>query len=493
VIMSDDMRLVHEFAATKSEPAFAALVERYIGLVHSAALRQAGNEHVAEEITQAVFIILARKAASLRPETVLAAWLYRATRYATANLLRASHRRHTREQEVYMQSTLNEPSNEPWTQLAPLLDDEMNKLGEIDRAALVLRYFENKSSREIAAVLRMEEDAAQKRVARALEKLRDRFAKRGVTMTATVIAGAVSANSVQAAPIGLATTVTAAAAKGIISGSTLTIVNGTLKIMAWTKTQTVIVASTIALLAAGSATVAVRHWTYYSWQVSKFNYLPVDAPTLLFKTPPQVRILKSKYSYWVEGTPFTEGDSAEMVNGQMITHTNQSRSIGIGVMFQAIVMTAYHSDNRQTIFSAPMPKGRYDFIANLPQNALPVLQEEIKRKFGLVGKWELVETNVLSLRVARSDSSKFRSSADFNDSLKTLLGSLKNMVGGSVPIIDETGFTNRFEFTFTWPVRRTADDEVYLQTLNSALQEQLGLELVPNTKPIEMLVVRKIN
>src|ERR1035438_1191099 len=108
-MMSDDMTLVREFAASRSEPAFAALVERHIGLVHSSALRQVGDDHLAEDITQAVFIILARKAASLGPKTVLAAWLYRTTRYAAADALKTRRRRSAREQEAFMQSTLNEP------------------------------------------------------------------------------------------------------------------------------------------------------------------------------------------------------------------------------------------------------------------------------------------------------------------------------------------------------------------------------------------------
>ncbi len=256
------MTLVREFAANASEPVFAALVERHIALVHSAALRQVGDAHLAEEITQAVFIILARKAASLGSKTILSAWLYRATRYAAADALRASRRRQAREQEAYMQSTLNEPETDAWAQLAPQLDDALAELGETDRTALVLRFFENKTAREIAGALRMEEAAAQKRVARALEKLRAIFVKRGVALTATVIAGAVAANSVQAAPVGLAATVAATAAKGTTVAATIAgLVKGTTKLMVWAKFKFAAGVSAAALLAGGAAGVLVLHST----------------------------------------------------------------------------------------------------------------------------------------------------------------------------------------------------------------------------------------
>ena len=156
-----------------------------------------------------------------------------------------------------MQSLLNEPNaTETWTRIAPLLDGALDKLGSKDRDALALRFFENKSLAEIGAALGASEDAAKVRVNRALEKLRKIFTKRGVTLSALAIAGAVTANSVQAAPAGLTATVTAAAVKGTVISATLTtLVKGTMKTMTWLKLKFAIGAG-LAVLAIGGATVA---------------------------------------------------------------------------------------------------------------------------------------------------------------------------------------------------------------------------------------------
>lgn len=229
----DDIQLLREFAEPQSDAAFAALVTRYVNLVYSVALRQTGNPHAAEEITQAVFIILARKAGSLGAKTILSGWLYQTARLTAANYRRTGFRRARREQEAHMQSVLDQPEPDVWPQIAPLLDDALAKLGEKDRHAIVLRFLENKTLFEVGAALGATEDAAKMRVNRALEKLQKIFTKRGVTLTTTLIAGAVSANSVQAAPVGLAVTVTATAAKGAaVGGSILALVKGALKITA---------------------------------------------------------------------------------------------------------------------------------------------------------------------------------------------------------------------------------------------------------------------
>src|SRR5580698_8353779 len=233
----DDIVLLKQFAEG-DESAFTALFYRHVNLVYSVALRQARNPSHAEEITQAVFILLARKAKSLSPKMVLSGWLYQAARLTTASLIKREIRRQRREQEVYMQN-LTEPDVSLWEQVSPLLDEAMGRLGEKDRNAIVLRFFENRTPQEVAAALKLNEATARKRVSRALEKLRALFAKRGVVLTAAIIAGTISGNSVQAAPAALANSAMAVAlAKGAaVSASTLILVKGALKVMAWSKAK----------------------------------------------------------------------------------------------------------------------------------------------------------------------------------------------------------------------------------------------------------------
>jgi len=129
---NDDMELVREYARDRSEEAFDTLVSRHVDLVYSVALRQFHDAHLAEEVTQAAFIILARKAGSLGPKTILSAWLCRTAQYAAADALRTQRRRQAREQEMHMESILNqsEPESASWAQIAPLLDAAMSQLGE---------------------------------------------------------------------------------------------------------------------------------------------------------------------------------------------------------------------------------------------------------------------------------------------------------------------------------------------------------------------------
>lgn len=274
---TDDMDLVGEYARHHSQEAFAALVSRYVNLVFSVALHQLRDASLAEEVTQAVFIILARKAGSLGPKTILSAWLCRTAQYAAANVAKAERRRKYREQETYMQSLLNQPEPEtsPWSDIAPLLNTAMAELDGKDHSAIVLRFFEGKNLKQVGVALGVNENTAATRVSRAVEKMRKFFVKRGITMSSAVIVQAISANAVQAAPAALAKSVSAiATSKGAAaSTSTLTLIKGTLKFMAWTNMKTGVVIGVCTLLT-GTAVLTAINVTDHSIRTMPSDWVP---------------------------------------------------------------------------------------------------------------------------------------------------------------------------------------------------------------------------
>ncbi len=208
--MTSDLDLLRQFARENSQDAFAEIVRRHLDLVYSAAQRQVGAPQLAEEIAQSVFADLARNASKMSGTGVplagsLTPWLYAVTRRTAIDVIRKESRRQLREQIAVEMNNMNATSAD-WTQIAPLLDDAMAALDETDRTAILLRYFENKNLREVGEALGASEDAAQKRVSRALERLREFFSKRNVTLGASGLAVLISANAVQSAPIGLALT-----------------------------------------------------------------------------------------------------------------------------------------------------------------------------------------------------------------------------------------------------------------------------------------------
>jgi RNA polymerase sigma factor (sigma-70 family) len=292
----DDMALLREYAARNSEAAFETLVSRRVAFVYSAALRQVRDPHLAGEITQVVFILLAQKAGRISEKTILIGWLFKTTRFVALAQMRADAKRRQREEEVFMQSEIQQAVPDPlWERMSPLLDEALATLGKTDRQAVLLRFFENKTLAEIGNSLGTGEDTARKRVSRALEKLHRYFSKHGVSSTTAIIAGAISANSLQAAPAMLAKTITGVAtAKGAAAGgSTLTLIKGALKIMAWTKAKTAIVVGAAVILTAGTTAVIVKKigadrtpamtkspFSNVSMQISPFTGVRFDGDTV---------------------------------------------------------------------------------------------------------------------------------------------------------------------------------------------------------------------
>jgi RNA polymerase sigma factor (sigma-70 family) len=242
--MTSDLELLQNYARNKSEESFAALVNRHLNLVYSAAFRQVRSPQLAEEVAQSAFTDLARNAGKLKADTILTAWLYQVTRRTAIDVVRREARRQLREQIATEMNTMNATAAD-WTHIEPLLDEAMHALDDTDRAAVLLRYFENKSLREVGQTLGTSEDTAQKRVSRAVERLREFFAKHGVTVGASGLVVVISANAIQAAPVGLTVTIsTVTALAGTIIATTATAT--AIKTIAMTTLQKTLITAAIA-------------------------------------------------------------------------------------------------------------------------------------------------------------------------------------------------------------------------------------------------------
>lgn len=489
----DDSALIRDYASTGSEPAFAALVDRHLGLVYSAALRQLNDSHLAEDVTQVVFIILARKAGRLTRHATLAGWLLKATRYTATVQLRNAIRRSRREQEATMQSATDQTSPAVWEQLVPVLDEAMASLGETDRDVLALRYFENKTAGEIGRVLNLSEDAAQRRANRALEKLRKFFTKRGVTSTTAIIAGAISANSSHAAPATLAKSVTVAAVKGsAVSASTLPLMQGVLKLMAWAQAKTIIALSLAVVFVVSTATVALetiensRVASSDQWQSGNITAQTLD------RLSPQVKILPSTFA----------GPGRRTIRGS--GNGGNRKVVGFGFQVPAIFATAFGRNDARIVFASTPPTGQYDFICTLPSGQSEALQNELRKTFGLSGKIGNRQMNALSLTVKNPSAAGLKPSpisantpaslrggrgrvSATNVKLSDLANDLEQRLG--VPIVDRTRLLNkRFDFDLSW---EQGGEMLNIPGLKLALVDQLGLELVPSTESVDVVVVDK--
>jgi RNA polymerase sigma factor (sigma-70 family) len=269
-----DNSLIAEFNARRSEDAFAALVRQHVNLVFATALRQVGDAGAAEEITQNVFVALAQAAGKLGSHPTIAGWLHQTALNKSREWLRSELRHRKREQVAVNLDMARAEGDSVWSSLVPLLDEALLELRDADRQAVILHFLEGQTFQEVGSALGVGEDAARKRVNRCLDQLTHFFRRRGFAVPAIAAGAPLFALSSHAAPAGLAvsaTTAGLAAAHSAASTSTLTLIKGALKIMAWTKAKTAIVVGVAVVLAAGTTTPIVIHHlqakgSVFSWK-----------------------------------------------------------------------------------------------------------------------------------------------------------------------------------------------------------------------------------
>lgn len=278
-MIADDTELLRRYAAHRDEAAFAALVERYLKLVYFAALRQVGGDaHRAEDVTQTVFTLLARKAPALTQHQTLAGWLHTTTRFAASQAMRAERRRLAREQEAHtMHETTSDPTaNVEWDRLRPAIDEALNELSEADREAVLLRFFADQPLAEVGRALNVSENAARMRVDRALDKLHALLARRGMTSTAAALGLALANQAAAAVPAGLAASVTSGALAGAATAGGSAVALKILSFMSTTK----ILAGVASLAVLAATAITLRQQQTNTDLRAQVSALHQDAATL---------------------------------------------------------------------------------------------------------------------------------------------------------------------------------------------------------------------
>jgi RNA polymerase sigma factor (sigma-70 family) len=252
----NDHDLIHEFAATRSEQAFRRLVDRHCDLVFSVAGRVTRDPDLARDVSQQVFCKLAAKPNSVPAGVPLAAWLHRTCRSLAIDLVRSEEARRKREASLSHPSAMNSETTPDWSRLEPVIDSLIDELPELDRRAVVLRFYERRSHGAIGAALGLSEEAARKRLDRALDRLRGLLAKRGIATTSAALATILPAHATGPAPAGLAASLSSTA----LSTATVTTAS-TSSILAIIMSHKAVIAGASLLLLAGVTAIAVPRMT----------------------------------------------------------------------------------------------------------------------------------------------------------------------------------------------------------------------------------------
>ncbi|MCI0540766.1 MAG: sigma-70 family RNA polymerase sigma factor [Verrucomicrobiales bacterium] len=252
----EDWELIESYAKQHSESAFRKLVERHAGLVFGSALRQVRDAHLAQDVTQAVFILLARKAPNLRKGTILSGWLFQTTSFVASRAVRAEQRRQRREQEAFAMQQLSS-TDKAWQRIEPVIDDALDRIGRADRDAVLLRYLEGKTLREVGAALGVTEEAAKKRVNRAMERLRTVLTRSAVSLSTGLIASALSSNANASVPGTVLAGITGAARAITATDSAAALASEALAAWRWARLKLAAAITATALLVTSFITITI--------------------------------------------------------------------------------------------------------------------------------------------------------------------------------------------------------------------------------------------
>jgi len=496
---ADDDKLILEFAAQRSEEAFRALVDRHVDFVYSVALRQVRDPHQAEEITQQVFIDLAAKAPRLKPGTVLAGWLFRATRFASTKAVRSEIRRQQREREAAQMETSNhrDDTTASWENLEPLLNEALSHLSELDRNALLLRFFEKKALKDVAADLGMNEGGAGKRVTRAVEKLRAFFVRRGVAISSGALAAMLLAQTAQAAPVGLAASIAGTAISGAaIGGSALTLGDGILKTMALSKIKIAAGAAVAVLLAGGTTYVIHQHVA-----APRANVIQTDDDAMI------LRIIYQMNSRGLAEAPprvfLRESSGGDRRTGNI---TMNGKFMGKHVSIAQLLAVAYGSTRGRVRLAegVTLPEKQYDYLVSLESGQREALQRAIHEQFGLTARPDVREEDVYVLTARDGDFDNRRPNEGNargmrvndndgqlsfqNTTIDAFAQRLERLL--PLPIVDESGLDGRFDIYLELPAPNLENAQQHsVGAIKSAANEQLGLDLQPGKRNLEVLLV----
>jgi RNA polymerase sigma factor (sigma-70 family) len=295
-----DWESLQEYARAASQEAFARIVRQYAGLVYSTCFRDLRDHHLAEDATQAVFLVLARKARGIGRQTVLAGWLFRTARLVARNALKQEARRKARERRAGEMTQQRAQPQPAWEEMDPLLNEGLDRLGSKDRDAVLLHYLQGKTLAAVGASLGVSEDAARMRVSRALEKLRSFFGRKGPAFTVGAVAALLAANGAQAAPPGcaaltIATVARSAGGAAVSSGGAGALAKMALDAMLVAKIKIAAAAAAVALLVPSAAAVA------YQAVADSLQNRPVlvaanDTPKQAIVLGPETKVLPAKTS-----------------------------------------------------------------------------------------------------------------------------------------------------------------------------------------------------